>query len=352
MKTRWIAFCLALMMCFGIAGVNAQAASAQDYKSHTVKSYDGITYTFEAARKITYTFTLYDTVSRYPKENVDVYMVKPGSKVTVQGTDGKPADGKITKYTDYDIEGMYVYWASETVTSGAVEKWFETPTLEKSSIAEIITQRTAETVTIEGMSFEQVKSQTEVYVALDNGTLLPAKGSSSPSFTDVASDAYYADAVAWAVENEVTTGTTATTFSPNDTCTTAHFLTFLWRALDCPVPTAESPFTDVAEDVYYSQSSVWAYEKGLVSGTAFNGNTPCTRAMMVEYLWKLAGSPEAEAAADFSDVAADALYAQAVAWGVAQGITNGTSDTEFSPDATCTRGQIVTILYRHLVGEN
>lgn len=164
-------------------------------------------------------------------------------------------------------------------------------------------------------------------------------------FIDVSSTAYYADAVKWAVDKGVTAGTTATTFSPNDTCTTAQILTFLWRAKGSPAPVGSNPFPDVTADAYYADAAAWAYENGLVSGSSFGGNTPCTRAATVTYLWKLAGSPAAGTAA-FTDVDAGAECAQAVAWAVEEGITAGTSATTFSPNTTCTRGQIVTFLYR------
>ena len=162
-------------------------------------------------------------------------------------------------------------------------------------------------------------------------------------FTDVAADAYYVDAVKWAVDKGVTAGTSATTFSPDATCTTAQILTFLWRANGSPAPAGSHAVVPVGQ--YYSDAVNWAYENGLISGSTFNGDTPCTRSATVTYLWKLAGSPAADTAA-FTDVAAGSEYAQAVAWAVKEGITAGTSATTFSPDNTCTRGQIVTFLYR------
>lgn len=164
-------------------------------------------------------------------------------------------------------------------------------------------------------------------------------------FVDVKTNAYYAEAVEWAVKGSITSGTSDTTFSPDATCTTAQILTFLWRSQGQPAPTIANPFTDIQESDYYYQAALWAHEKGLVSGSAFGGNAPATRAATVTYLWKLAGSPEMSLS-NFSDVAATADYAQAVAWAVEQGITTGTSDTAFSPAAICTRGQIMTFLYR------
>lgn len=165
----------------------------------------------------------------------------------------------------------------------------------------------------------------------------------APNFTDVTAGAYYADAVKWAVDKEITTGTTATTFSPNNTCTTAQILTFLWRANGSPASAGNN--ASVPAGQYYTDAANWALEKGLTD--AFSADTPATRAATVTYLWKLAGKPAADATA-FTDVDAGAEYAQAVAWAVKEGITTGTSATTFAPDNTCTRGQIVTFLYRDL----
>ncbi len=180
------------------------------------------------------------------------------------------------------------------------------------------------------------------------GDSVPEVSYVSP-FTDVPQISYYASAVEWAVEKGITTGTTETTFSPNDTCTKAQILTFLWRANGQMAPTIANPFSDVTEANYYYQTALWAYENGLVEGDTFGGSTPCTRAMTVTYLWKLAGKPTTTTTCAFTDVDADADYAQAVAWCVEQGITTGTSQTTFSPDNICTRAQIVTLLHRALV---
>lgn len=166
-------------------------------------------------------------------------------------------------------------------------------------------------------------------------------------FTDVKTGDYFAEPVLWAVEKGITAGTSETTFSPNENCSVAQILSFLWRANGSPKPTTANAFSDVKSGDYYADAAAWAYEKGMVSGSTFGGNTPCTRSMAVTYMWKAAGSPSAEAAS-FTDVPANADYAQAVAWAVEQGVTAGTSTTTFSPDSICTRGQIVTFLYRGL----
>lgn len=162
----------------------------------------------------------------------------------------------------------------------------------------------------------------------------------APSFSDIAADAYYTEPVAWAVAQGITSGTTSTTFSPNNACTRAQIITFLWRAAGSPEPEAPCAFTDVKADAYYAQAVAWAAEKGMVSGSTFSPDAPCTRLMAVEFMWKQAGSPDASDAS-FTDVSSDAVN-----WAVEAGVTGGTTAATFSPDTTCTRAQIVTFLYR------
>lgn len=172
------------------------------------------------------------------------------------------------------------------------------------------------------------------------------------TFADVSPDAYYADAVEWAVANGITGGTTATTFSPNNPCTRAHAVTFLWRAAGEPEPeTTAMLFTDVAEGAYYYDAVLWAMENGITEGTTettFSPDAPCTRAQIVTFLWRSEGKPAPQSAMGFTDVAAGAYYFDAVAWAVENGITNGTTTTTFSPSSSCTRAQIVTFLYRYM----
>ena len=168
-------------------------------------------------------------------------------------------------------------------------------------------------------------------------------------YGDVSKDSYYYDAVKWAAETGVTTGVGDGLFAPEWVCTRGQIVTFLWRASGSPAPKeTELPFTDVAADAYYAQAVLWAVENGITNGTSettFSPDQTCTRAHAVAFLYRMSGSPAA-AGSTFSDVAADAYYRAAVAWAVEKGITNGTSGTTFSPDDTCTRGQIVTFLYR------
>ena len=169
-----------------------------------------------------------------------------------------------------------------------------------------------------------------------------------PAFQDVPPGAYFHDPVLWAARNGITNGTSDTTFSPYRTCTIAHILTFLWRAAGSPEPTIENPFTDIPEGEYYEKAAVWAYEKGMVSGEEFKNWTPCTRAAAMEYFWILAGSPQSGTMI-FRDVDPEAEYAWAVAWAVEHGITTGVTPLTFAPDEICTRGHIVTFLYRWAV---
>ncbi|MCD8143853.1 MAG: S-layer homology domain-containing protein [Oscillospiraceae bacterium] len=180
------------------------------------------------------------------------------------------------------------------------------------------------------------------------------------SFTDLTVDSWYYDAVLWAEETGITNGTTATTFSPEQDCTRAEIVTFLWRAAGSPAASDDvvNPFTDVDENTYYYQAMLWAYENHITNGTSattFDPEAVCTRAQAVTFLWRLEGCPEGSAADSVADVDESAYYYDAVLWAVEQNITFGTEystdDTSmicFSPDETCTRAQIVTFLYRDL----
>ncbi len=185
-----------------------------------------------------------------------------------------------------------------------------------------------------------------VYVVPDPDENNIVQESTGEGFVDVPSNAYYAEGVEWAVENGITNGTSANTFSPDNTCTRAQIITFIWRAVGTPQVDASNPFKDVKKSDYFYDAAIWAYKKGIISGTTFAPETPCTRASTVEYLWKNANAPSTSSDNSFSDVFADSELSKAVSWAVANGITSGTSETTFSPEATCTRGQIVTFLIR------
>ena len=173
-------------------------------------------------------------------------------------------------------------------------------------------------------------------------------------FVDVKESDYYYEPVLWAVENGVTTGTSSTTFSPNDPCTRAQVVTFLHRSVGCPMPMPESPFSDVTGGEYYYDAVLWAAGSKITTGTTattFSPDEACTRAQVVTFLWRTCGEPAPTSNSNpFTDVSASEYYYDAVLWAVEQGITTGTSATTFSPDETCIRGQIVTFLYRYMTG--
>ena len=180
-------------------------------------------------------------------------------------------------------------------------------------------------------------------------SIIGALGNSSLPFNDVTVRDYFYDAVKWAVDRGITSGTSRYTFSPDAPCTRAQVVTFLWRAAGCPQPTSKSnPFTDVRADDYFYTAVLWAVENGITNGTSaktFSPDATVTRAQVVTFLWRANGQPTA-GNSGFADVSADKYYATAVAWAVFQRITTGTGFGVFSPDAACTRAQIVTFLYR------
>ena len=167
-------------------------------------------------------------------------------------------------------------------------------------------------------------------------------------FYDVPNDAFFYEAVKWAVKSGVTNGLTETMFGPYEPCTRAQIVTFLWRAAGSPEPKAMSSFADVPASTYYAKAVAWAIENGITNGmteTTFAPDATCTRGQGVTFLYRaLKGS--AGGGANFTDVKSDTFYADAVNWAVANNVTNGTSDTTFSPNDNCTRGQIVTFLWR------
>ena len=208
--------------------------------------------------------------------------------------------------------------------------------------------------TFAGWFSDKALTKAVTSVKLTANTTVYAKwtqsGTAQDPFVDVKEGAYYYDAVLWAVEQKITSGTSATTFSPDASCTRAQMVTFLWRAAGSPkVENGKNPFTDVKADAYYYDAVLWAVEKGVTSGTSattFSPDATVTRGQTVTFLYRNAGSPEVSGTMPFTDVEADAYYAKAVQWAVQQKITTGTSETTFSPMSDCTRGQIVTFLYR------
>ena len=209
-------------------------------------------------------------------------------------------------------------------------------------------------VKIDGKSIGAAKSYTFENVSRTHTIeVIFMKANGNPQtgvFVDVATGSYYEDAVDWAVENGITQGTDDTHFAPDGICTRAQAVAFLWRAAGSPkLKTRTMPFTDVPAGSYYYDAVLWAVENGIAKGTSdttFSPNMTCTRAQIVAFLWRSEKSPAAGTANPFADVKSTAYYADAVLWAVKEDITKGTTNTTFSPDADCTRSQIVTFLWR------
>ena len=199
---------------------------------------------------------------------------------------------------------------------------------------------------VKSYTFENVRRTHTIEVIFMKANGNPQTG----VFVDVATGSYYEDAVDWAVGNGITQGTDATHFSPDGICTRAQAVTFLWRAAGSPKPeTRTMPFTDIPAGSYYYDAVLWAVENDITKGTSdttFSPNMTCTRAQIVAFLWRSEKSPAAGTANPFADVKSTAYYADAVLWAVKENITRGTTNTTFSPNADCARAQIVTFLWR------
>ena len=201
-------------------------------------------------------------------------------------------------------------------------------------------------VEFDGVTYTDTKTET-----------IPATGLVNP-FVDVKEGDFFYDAVLWAFyhDPQITAGTNKTHFSPYKTCTREQVVTFLWRAMGCQEPTStNNPFKDVPADAYYTKAVLWAVENGITNGksrTKFGVGDPCTRGQVVTFLWRAEGEPEPTSAVNpFKDVSETDYFYKAVLWAVENDVTKGTSKTKFSPANTCTRGQVVTFLYRDVVGE-
>ena len=174
----------------------------------------------------------------------------------------------------------------------------------------------------------------------------------SVNFTDVTPGSFYEEAVRWAVENNITAGTSKITFSPNDGCTRGQVVTFLWRAAGKPEPESDrNPFSDVKSNDYFYKAVLWAVEKNITKGTnatSFSPSEICTRGQIVTFLWRTSGELKTNTAENpFDDVMKTDYFYSAVLWAVEGGITKGTSNNTFSPSDKCTRGQVVTFLFRN-----
>ena len=254
------------------------------------------------------------------------------------------------------FDGAYVGRASEiaegTETIAVAERVFELPVrwMAEAGKPESIVDKLAEPFVV---SFHSVKNdawyERLFTVSEKDGTLVIDEVPAESPFTDVPDGQYYTEAVAWAVEKEVTNGATATEFKPDEPCTRGQVVTFLWRAAGKPAAEGSNPFTDVAEGAFYYDAVLWAVEKGITTGvseTEFKPDEPCTRDQVVTFMWRAFDKPAAAAENAFTDVVEGAFYYDAVLWAVEKGITTGYSDTLFGPGDPCTRGQVVTFLWR------
>ena len=199
---------------------------------------------------------------------------------------------------------------------------------------------------------QEVAKEDLIIPVLPPVPVLPVEPEGPTAFTDVPANAWYAPAVDWAVKNNVTKGTSQTTFGPDEPCTRAQIVTFLWNAAGKPNPVAKvSPFSDVTPNNWFFKPVLWAAEQNITAGvskTQFGSDLPCTRSQAMTFLWKYLGRPAAKADIPFTDVTASDWFAAPVEWAVANNITAGISPTQFGSVDTCTRGQIVTFLWKAL----
>lgn len=384
MSKKMLSLALALVLCLGLT-LPACAAEKTDSSvnaagSTTVTDTGGKTHTL--SNPVLYTMSgsdienvaaLFGDALMYAEEycsDIDViYAVAPGTVVTApegmgyqyganisvawtgnRFVGGGAGDGPLG-YLAYDLGG--------TETSKYMEGVFSDFTI----LGCAPESELSEEVLTNGYDFDTDKIA--FYVVTEDTKTNPFASAATPStpetpetpsktvFTDVAAGAYYEEAVAWAVAEGITSGTTATTFSPNDTCTFSQILTFLWRANGSPEPTIQNPFSNIKETAYFYKPLLWAVEQKLIGSDTYEDGWPCTRGMTVFFMWKASGAEFDQGAFEkqlFDDVPLEDsnTFVQPVYWAVKNGVTSGTSATTFSPEAICTRGQIVTFLYRGL----
>jgi len=272
----------------------------------------------------------------------------------------KPDSGSVSWYEDGEyMDKASKFKAGKTYTVklyvDAVRVGWDDVVTFNNSLAATVNGFTVRTENIERLHDTTVVL-TFRFPTLEEEKELEKTTETDTTFTDISKGQYYYDAVLWAVEQGITGGTSATTFSPDAPCTRGQVVTFLHRMVASPDPAPISmPFIDVKENAYYYKPVKWAlgsHVTGGTSDTTFSPDASCTRGQVVTFLWRTAGQPEAKTnKCSFTDVKSDSYYYKAVLWAVEQGITGGTSSTTFSPDASCTRGQVVTFLYRFINGQ-
>ena len=308
-----------------------------------------------AGTKSGYTFNGWtsDDVTVLSASSKNASFVMPDKDVTVKAnwvyTGGGSTGGGYTYYTikaTAGVNGSISPTGNVSVREGRDQTFTITPNKGYAVAKVLIDSKNVGAV--KSYTFENVKKNHTIEVVFMKASGNPQTG----VFVDVPEDSYYEEAVNWAVEKGITTGTDATHFSPDGICTRAQAVTFLWRAAGSPAAkSAVMPFTDVKAGSYYYDAVLWAVENGITKGTSetmFSPDATCSRAQIVTFLWRSQKSPAAGTANPFTDVKASAYYADAVLWAVKEDVTKGTTNTTFSPDANCTRAQIVTFIWRAL----
>ena len=315
----------------------------------------GTTVNIYAGTKSGYTFNGWTSgdVTVLSASSKNASFVMPDKDVTVKANwvynGGGSSGGGYTYYTikaTAGVNGSISPTGNVSVREGRDQTFTITPNKGYAVAKVLIDSKNVGAV--KSYTFENVKKNHTIEVVFMKASGNPQTG----VFVDVPEGSYYEEAVNWAVEKGITTGTDATHFSPNGICTRAQAVTFLWRAAGSPAAkSAVMPFTDVKAGSYYYDAVLWAVENGITKGTSetmFSPDATCSRAQIVTFLWRSQKSPAAGTANPFTDVKASAYYADAVLWAVKEDVTKGTTNTTFSPDANCTRAQIVTFIWRAL----
>ena len=315
----------------------------------------GTTVNIYAGTKSGYTFNGWtsDDVTVLSASSKNASFVMPDKDVTVKANwvynGGGSSGGGYTYYTikaTAGVNGSISPTGNVSVREGRDQTFTITPDKGYAVAKVLIDSKNVGAV--KSYTFENVKKNHTIEVVFMKASGNPQTG----VFVDVPEGSYYEEAVNWAVEKGITTGTDATHFSPDGICTRAQAVTFLWRAAGSPAAkSAVMPFADVKAGSYYYDAVLWAVENGITKGTSdtmFSPDATCSRAQIVTFLWRSQKSPAAGTANPFTDVKASAYYADAVLWAVKEDVTKGTTNTTFSPDANCTRAQIVTFIWRAL----
>ena len=366
--TRILSLVLALCLCVGLMATAAFAAEPDDSVAEiklavsTVGASSAMTVKLDATTVVTeeQAKAAADLGAEALLAKEFVCTLKDSAGFIAANADAvKAADVKINSDSPFEIKSVKVEdgavvvvcvlkadAVSKTAKAEDIKKTFDgaktTLSTELSKVAVKETVKSTLTAEVKADALVVAKGEAE---AVLNGNM---------PFVDVPSDAWYGDAVVWAVDHDpfITNGIDDTHFGPTAACTRAHVVTFLWRANGCPkAEKAVNPFTDVKEGTYYYDAVLWAVSKGIAKGmtdTTFEPDTICTRAHAVTFIWRSEGSETVKADCPFTDVKEGAYYYDAVLWAASEGVAKGMTDTTFEPDTTCNRAHVLTFLYRDM----